>query len=483
MCTSPLHIGNNSVYKSLFYSFKGYDVPCGSCEECRNSKKADWQTRISFEISSLYRRGGCAVFLTFTYSDKCLPHYKDGDFCVSCFNHKDVLRFLNRLKVNAYRHFGKGSYKYFVTSEYGKNTKRPHYHGLFFLQPNVNFHEFTEICRDAWTYGYMFPKFNKYKNAYVDNNNAVVTPCIRSLVGGAKYVSKYVTKDLSFYELPCVAAYIADDENKERMRPYLPKHWQSNLLGLSVLDDVSLMDDKDVDYLLNVGVTNPLTFKVVPCPQFIVNKLMYRNVKSSRISPITGKVLYDRFLTDFGKRFMYSIFRSRIAKYSSKMSKIFQLAISDPCRFNLQCYDFSNLSKVGVLDYTDSSQFVSLAVYHLFWKMSSVFQLRRFLKDCDGAAIDLFDVDKVFPYWLKAKDALYLKNHSFTYGLDFKRANDTVSNSLFYKLMSVFASLDEVFAFVSTKISFDRNEKMRKDYEELQDFKDKFCRRFDKRLC
>ena len=71
MCTNPIRIKNPSVYfNHMLHSAPAfYDVPCGTCLECRQVKRAEWQTRISLEISDLYARGGKAIFLTFTYND------------------------------------------------------------------------------------------------------------------------------------------------------------------------------------------------------------------------------------------------------------------------------------------------------------------------------------------------------------------------------------------------------------------------------
>ena len=75
MCYRPLFVPNHSAYIDVNTSVYGYSVPCGHCLACQQAKRDEWQTRTSFEISSLYKRGGVAVFLTFTYNDVNLPHY------------------------------------------------------------------------------------------------------------------------------------------------------------------------------------------------------------------------------------------------------------------------------------------------------------------------------------------------------------------------------------------------------------------------
>ena len=147
MCTSTIHI---KAKKLLGMS---YDVPCGDCLECRSLSQNSWVTRLGFDLSDLYANGGKAIFLTFTYNNECLPFSHFGfvnDEPVPCFQHDDILRFLNELKVYVNRKYGKGQYKYFWCSEYGKFTKRPHYHALFMLKSGVEPVWFAEKCRELW---------------------------------------------------------------------------------------------------------------------------------------------------------------------------------------------------------------------------------------------------------------------------------------------------------------------------------------------
>lgn len=191
MCTSTLHINPKS------YLGMSLDVPCGQCLECRSLSQNSWVTRLGFDLKDLYSRGGVAVFLTFTYNNECLPWSNFGFNSygkIPVFQRKDQLSFLNNLKVYVHRKYGKGMYKYFFCAEYGKYTKRPHYHGLFMLEPCVDPTWFAELCRKLWDYGFMFPR--RKGDRYVDNNGATSSVTLRNLQGACKYVSKYITKTL-----------------------------------------------------------------------------------------------------------------------------------------------------------------------------------------------------------------------------------------------------------------------------------------------
>lgn len=487
MCLSPLHIRNKSVYQFYGLSYTGYDVPCGHCLECNQIRKNDWQTRIAFELSSLYKRHGRAVFLTFTYNNSCLPHFTlnfgHGEkYRIEVFRHKDVLSFLNRLKVEANKRFGKGSYKYFFTSEYGKNTKRPHYHAIFFLQPQVDWHTFVEICRSKWSYGFMFPKYDKRRRCYIDKHNQPITdgkPCISSLGGCSKYVSKYVTKDLSFYEIPMVSLYLENKRNKEFMKTCLPKHWQSNLLGISALDEVQLMDENSFKEAISNGIVNPLTFKYVPLPQFIINKLMYNNVKSDRISKTTDKPLYDRYLSDFGRYYFYDVFVNRVLKTAQKMSIIFQshgTSIPDSRPFS---NGSRSLSQLGVSDVCDFRQFVPFAIYRILYRYLPSISISRILSCYGGDISALFDFDTAFSFWIDNKDTSYLRHkslHNNPFDKDYQLYR-------FDKFWLPYEMVCKSFEYFSRSDAKSRLEENQRKMDEYLFYRSLYKNQFDNSLC
>ena len=478
MCLSPIHIPNKSSFIVDGISYTGYDVPCGHCLECRQQKRNEWQTRIAFELSSLYSRGGRAVFLTFTYSDLHLPSVEldfgfYGKESISCFRHSDVLSFLNRLKVEAHKTFGPNSYKYFFTSEYGTSTKRPHYHAIFFLQPFVDWNKFVEICRSKWSYGFMFPKFDKYRNTYVDNDSQPLSggkPCISSLGGCAKYVSKYVTKDLSFYELPSVSQYLSVKGHKDLIKTCLPKHWQSNCLGWSAIDAINLFDDNDVKQALSVGILNPLTFKRVPLPSYVINKLMYRNVISDRISPTTGKPLYDRILTNFGALFQRYIFETRILKTALKMSEALQ---------SVSSYGISSqaLNKLTASQLSDYKTFIPHALFRVVYKYLPSIALDNILSANGGDLQSLFNMENAFTYWFANRDTNYLKAHVQPWSIP---RSSVLNSHLFFREIASVVSLYEHVCYLRDLARCEENERIVK---ELERYKRLYTNKYDNKLC
>lgn len=271
MCTSTLHIRPKSLLGM------SYDVPCGNCLECRSLSQNSWVTRLGFDLKDLYDNGGVAVFLTFTYNDGCLPTSSFlGDNLIPCFRREDVLNLLNNLKVLVNRRYGKSMYKYFMCSEYGKFTKRPHYHGLFLLQNGVDSTWFSETCRKIWHHGFMFPR---YKNGrYVDNLGATTSVELRNLNAACKYVSKYITKDIDYYDLPQIKRYLElrehlTDELRKYYNSCLPRHYQSKGIGASLLKR-GVDPDTLLGYVKN-GIYNPTTCKMDALPRYYVEKLCF----------------------------------------------------------------------------------------------------------------------------------------------------------------------------------------------------------------
>lgn len=344
MCLSPIYVKNPSAYASGL-SYYGSECSCGKCDACLYEIKRDWHTRFAFEIKDIRSKGGDVVFLTFTFNDAHLPHFPaeikelcdDNGNPLPCFDNEEVQKFKEVLRARFNRAYPDSYYRFFIASEYGKNTRRPHLHGMFFLGAGVDPDTFGLMARDAWNdfennnpRGFMFPAWDGTK--WIDNKGEASRIRIQSDIAATNYVQKYVLKDMSFYGLEQVDKYLHTEDgrinkaHKEQIKNCLPKHWQSVQLGYSLFD--SLTDDTAKINALENGIVNPTTFKVVPLPTFAANRLIYKNVKSERLSTTIKKRvrkddyypnLYDRYLSEFGKRYMEKCFSERISKYKGKV--------------------------------------------------------------------------------------------------------------------------------------------------------------------
>ena len=503
MCLTPISLFHRSVEYHEACSYVSYEVPCSNCDECRSLQRLEWETRIAFELAYTKQIGGYAVFLTFTYNDNFLPKLwlRDGirDVAIPCFDGDHVLQFLDQLNNYMQYFYGKESYKYFIAAEYGKNTRRPHYHGLFFLRGDVRMETFVETCRELWlngkwsdldskNLGFVFPKFDPKRNCYVDSYGEVSSPLLKGfdpasgvpLYAGSKYVSKYVTKDLSYFNLnPLLEKVYKEDKTfKKTYRRFLPKHWQSNGIGYSIFKHLDFDNYAVIDDLIQNGIANPLdpTKKRMPLPSFVVNKLMYKNVLSDRISPTTGKRLYDRELSKFGKAYLKQSYVNKVNRVCERMSSVFQYI-----KHNENCLLLNhNLIKCGISDVCNPKNLQRVAIYHVLLKHLSPLALKNY--EDIGTFEDFFNIDYSYNLYKYAKVSTYARN--------FKAWNvpEEYSSATFDYYKHAFedigvSSLDSIFCDTSRRLSSCRCDDFRRKQEQKDYTRYLFKYRYDKTLC
>lgn len=140
-------------------------VPCGKCINCRINRTREWTTRLLHE--SLYSDN--AYFVTLTYNEDSEPL---NDFGNPSVCKDDIQRFFKRLR-KAYPDY---KIRYFLGSEYGPTTGRPHYHAIIFnLPPDV-----LNPCKD-YVQGMLLEKYIHGHKSYINRklsdiwNNGFVT--------------------------------------------------------------------------------------------------------------------------------------------------------------------------------------------------------------------------------------------------------------------------------------------------------------------
>lgn len=295
MCLNLLRVKNKKCSKDInpncdrLYNY----VPCGKCYECRELYKNEYIVRSIFH-HRYYKEvlGGKTLFYTLTYNDDNLPTFND----FPCFNYKDIDHFLSRLREQ----IGYGKLNYFISSEYGGKTHRPHYHALFFVV-GVDKYDFYEAVEKTWQNGFIYAGRNKGE---VDSDDAV------------KYCAKYVNKDYGFeYFISDKKSFIDIDYlvkkyNKENNdgKSFKNFHLQSEGYGLYLNNFINY------DNLINGCITIVTTsirneVKVTlsdsyPLPLYNKRKLLYKVEKNSRNNPVYR-------LTDYGCKIMVDMIKSK----------------------------------------------------------------------------------------------------------------------------------------------------------------------------
>ncbi len=214
--------------------FKIIAFPCGHCVECVKKYQNDWMLRLDDEAT----QWRTMMFATLTYSNGRIPfvriagdklvdyryyfmkriaalpykersRYKDDtsgfydylfperiattdSLLVPYADISDIQKFMKRLRITFFRHEGRPlECKYFICSEYGPNTLRPHYHMILFC----NEHE------------YLIQKYIKecYDLGNVHDIHRITSYKDRGVLDAMRYVSKYTSKPAEF-ENPYVVA-------------------------------------------------------------------------------------------------------------------------------------------------------------------------------------------------------------------------------------------------------------------------------------
>lgn len=247
MCLSPFHVKTSYGYQL---------VPCGHCSQCLRQIQNDWKIRLTDEIGTK-----SAVFFTLTYSNDNLPYCEsnsegivgfhsescgaktylrcslkrgkdigvpssgtaeyviNGDtWYVPSVSKKDIQDWIKRNRIaferanhcNMRKDLG---FRYFICSEYGPKTFRPHYHGVFIGVTTDQVKSWFQDWYDSFGC-----------DGLVDGANVCVQfEDIRTVGKVANYVSKYCAK--GGYDHPLCPRTI---DLLTREFNYQFSHWASN---------------------------------------------------------------------------------------------------------------------------------------------------------------------------------------------------------------------------------------------------------------
>ena len=127
----------------------GVVVPCGKCPACLANQRQEWCFRLQQEnLASSF-----SLFVTLTYDDEHKPE--------KGVNKNDIQLFHKRLR----KHFPSGELRFYVVSEYGDHTFRPHYHGLYFFKSVQDIEKVYQIFVNSWQLGFI--KFGKVETGSI----------------------------------------------------------------------------------------------------------------------------------------------------------------------------------------------------------------------------------------------------------------------------------------------------------------------------
>ena len=288
------------------YSKRSILVKCGNCECCQQEKAALRSNRIRNNMSF----GTIALFVTLTYTNDYVPYIKRSDLASDSFDvnvyrnadfrytfsryqglnakkvdgisivdnvfipleyrssstlhglvplqksssdnigvclYSDFQKFIKRLRVNLERKYHvTGRFSYFVCSEYGAKTNRPHFHALLFI-PSSFEKEFRQAILASWSYA-----DSRRTSRYIEIAR-----------DAASYVSSYVNGNSNIPE--CL-------QDRFAQKHHYSQHFGVGLDCFSLASLLEKIEQRALYYYTRKEFDGASCVNDVPIPAYVINR-------------------------------------------------------------------------------------------------------------------------------------------------------------------------------------------------------------------
>lgn len=268
------------------YNITGAFIPCGWCDECRRRQKTEWTSRLYGELDYYHTQRKWNVgFITLTYDEACLPHipkafFADGAYeKIPCFSYEDIRSFTTCIRSYLYRERGlRNAFRFLITSEYGEQYHRPHYHGILLFHPAVSQQEMWDVCEDAWSATEHRIPNTSLRKRRVNRGmiNSFADFCPRDTFACGAYAAKYVCKDIEFTNETNGKFDHLSRSMKNKLRHFMPFHKQSLGFGACMLEGKS---DEEIVAMYNDGVQFTANSRLVELPMYLKKKILFTTQK------------------------------------------------------------------------------------------------------------------------------------------------------------------------------------------------------------
>lgn len=260
-CFRPVEVDNplfESYLKGLIREpqFKKILVPCGHCEACIYNSAQEWRIRLQEEFYD----SSSAVFFTLTYNDDTLPFSRGTDFngdpvVLPCVSKRDIQMWLYRLRSMYREKYGFSGLRYYIVSEYGPTTFRPHYHGILFNVPDydgisdVQLANVSEEIYQSWSNGFVkVDKVIPERIGYVTKYLTCTTDLPKGYVPPFRLMSRRPGIGSSYFDKSAritwhrehLANYYPEGSFKQR----LPRYYKRRIFDDDMLADLRLLSDQ-----------------------------------------------------------------------------------------------------------------------------------------------------------------------------------------------------------------------------------------------
>lgn len=388
MCLKKMSIKSASPFapKELF-------IPCGNCTECRQVYRTGWRIRLQNDLEHYNKKKGWKIgFFTLTYNSTSLPFLPshlliNPSDVVPCFDRFDARSFIDNLRKWLWKHYKITNVRYLIASEYGENTRRPHYHGLIcwpatpykytnskgktietiLLDPQCMHAKIQELWSEN---GFTFPEKYDGSGYYDKSPFEVQAPP----AGVANYASKYCVKDLAFIE--SIEKKVIDMHSKE-LRQYKGFHIQSKSLGLDYIENLT---EKEKLELVRDGIFTAGQAENCPLPLYYKKKILFNPYYI--IDEKTGKRLVRQEASDFLLKNYKIIFEKKVDFYKSTFDLVrsvdFQHIIKDETEKRI-------ISNISISSHDLAIYYVAFygtKLNHLTCRPADAW-LSRYIQNCD----------------------------------------------------------------------------------------------------
>lgn len=299
------------------------EVSCGCCLECLHQRHQELELRMYAEYDYCIQvRKGEVYITSLTYDESHVPHGEFYGAEVKCFNHHDIQTYIKRLRHYISKKYPKDTYfKYFVVSEYGSLTKRPHYHILFFVDNCIakNWNLFANQVRNNWTNGFTGSIYRKDFKVHSRNAFSYVSKYVQKTDDFCNYLRSAIPAVVNLSDKEIIKKFKEDSVTK-KLLPY--QVWSKNF-GINLCE--RLTDDNFIKGSISLDLSTPKSnfIKDFPIPMYYKRKLLYDYDKETRLYRLNTHGVNIKFCNYFANQ------EEQITRFSDMLVSAYNLCASE----------------------------------------------------------------------------------------------------------------------------------------------------------
>lgn len=226
-------------------------VPCGRCNACLVRSRMEW----AFRLREEWHRSPSSFFVTLTYEDERMPISTSVEYSTGALvydgsvNKRDVQLFMKRLRKS----IDPVKLRYYLISEYGPDTLRPHYHFIAFLDALVSPDYFDSHVRKCWpspivTVSSVTETRIKYVTEYALTRNSVpdrLAPNFRLVSRNPGIGASYVERMKDWHTGVDDMSKRYDLLDKDGFHCNMPRYYREKIYPADFLDERSAELEKE----------------------------------------------------------------------------------------------------------------------------------------------------------------------------------------------------------------------------------------------